>query len=48
MELGVFFVTGYDGTHGNNNVMGYFSSIGNPTGPFSTSPGPITKNALVR
>ena len=46
--MGVFYVTGYDGAHGNNNITGYFSSIGTDEGGFVPKAGPITKNALVQ
>ena len=46
--MGVFYITGYNGPP-NNQVMGYFSSIGNPAGSgFVAKPGPIPKNALVQ
>jgi hypothetical protein len=45
--MGVFYVTGYDGAHGNNNIMGYFSAIGTDGGGFVPKPGPVIKNALV-
>lgn len=47
--MGVFYVTGYQGPP-QNNVTGYFSALtASPqAGGFSASPGPISKNALVR
>jgi Flp pilus assembly protein TadG len=45
--IGIFYVTGYN--HGTNSVKGYFSAVGDPTASgFSTSAGPISKNALVQ
>lgn len=44
--MGVFYVTGWNGPP-NNQVTGYFSSLGTDATGFVAKPGPITKNALV-
>ena len=44
--MAAFWVTGYD--KATNSIIGYFSSLQEPTGGFINKPGPLPKNALVK